>query len=142
MSHPPVENHPLRPVHRALAGLTGLFLVLFGVLGLVETADAGAFARLSSTALGIRTNLAFSVFALVVGALALGATLIGRNVDAFANKVLGVVLWLVGTAVLAALRTDVNIFNGTVTAVIVLYLAGVVLLTAGLYSRVAVRARA
>ncbi|GGJ92505.1 hypothetical protein GCM10010123_22990 [Pilimelia anulata] len=135
-SHPTVENHPLRPLHRTLAGLTGLFLVVFGVLGLVETADAGAFDRLSATVFGVKTNLAFSVLALVAGLVALAATAIGRNVDARLYQWLGYLLFVVGLAAVAVMQTDGNIINATITGCVVIFLAGTVLLVAGLYSRV------
>ena len=42
MGHNPV-NHPLRPVYRALGGFTGLYFVVFGVVGLIQTAGDGLF---------------------------------------------------------------------------------------------------
>lgn len=137
MSHPPVENHPLRPLHRAAAALTGAFLALFGALGVVGTASEQLFARLPQTALGIKTNLAFSAFALVAGLLALLAVAVGRNVDARVNKWLGYLLLIAGSVMLGLMQTEGNLFNATVTGVVVVYLAGTVLLVTGLYSRVA-----
>ncbi|GGK30728.1 hypothetical protein GCM10010124_24300 [Pilimelia terevasa] len=135
-SHSAVENHPLRPLHRTLAGLTGGFLAVFGVLGLVETGDAGAFDRLSATVLGIKTNVAFSVVALLVGLVVLAVTAIGRNLDARVNTWLAYLLFVLGSVMLALMQTEGNVLNATITSTVVVYLAGCVLLTAGLYSRV------
>ena len=40
MAHNPI-NHPLRPIYRGLALLAGVYLVAFGVVGLIVTAGSG-----------------------------------------------------------------------------------------------------
>ena len=67
MAHTPV-NHPARPIYRALGGLTGLYLVVFGVLGVVASAGNDVFAQDDTAVLGQGTNLGFSL--LVVAARA------------------------------------------------------------------------
>ena len=44
MGHNPV-NHPAQPIWRAISGLTGLYLVIFGVLGVIETAGNDFFSH-------------------------------------------------------------------------------------------------
>ncbi|HEU5109531.1 MAG TPA: DUF4383 domain-containing protein, partial [Micromonosporaceae bacterium] len=77
MAHTPV-NHPLRPLYRVLAGLTGLYVLLFGIIGVMETAGTELFGHPSAYALGLRTNLAFSIISIVAGLIIVVATVIGR----------------------------------------------------------------
>jgi hypothetical protein len=135
MAHTPV-NHPLRPVYRALGALTGLYLVIFGVVGLITTGGNGLFAVDNGSALGQGTNLAWSLVAIVLGAAVLGASVLGRNIDVAVNTYVGWTLLVVGTAMLCLLRTEINIFNFSVATVIVTYLLGLVLIQAGMYSKV------
>jgi hypothetical protein len=138
MAHFPV-NHPMRPLYRALGGLAGLYLVVFGIMGLLRTASAGFFAHSTPHTIGQGTNLAWSIICIVLGAAVLIGTAIGRNLDVAADTYIGWGLIGVGTVMLALLRTQANLFNFSVTTVIVTYLVGLALLTAGLYSRVAAR---
>jgi hypothetical protein len=134
MSHIPV-NHHLRPLYRVLAGLAAVYLVVFGVAGAVQTGGGGLFARDAVSALGLRTNLAFSLASIVAGALILIAVLIGRNVDAFVNLWGGVGFMVAGLAGLALLQTDLNVFNFSVATVIVSFVIGTLLFSAGMYGR-------
>src|SRR5262245_60612838 len=84
MSHIPV-NHHLRPLYRTLAAFAAVYLVLFGVAGTVQSGGGALFARDDVSALGLRTNLAFSVASIVAGALILLAVFVGRNVDYVVN---------------------------------------------------------
>ena len=61
---------PPAALYRVLAALAGLYVLVFGVLGFFETRDA-EFDRGSMTALGLRTNLAFSLASIVAGAVIL-----------------------------------------------------------------------
>ncbi|RKR88638.1 uncharacterized protein DUF4383 [Micromonospora pisi] len=136
MAHNPV-NHPARPIYRAIGGLTGLYLVIFGVLGLVETSGSELFAQDQTiTVLGQGTNLGHSALAAVLGVLVLIGTGIGRNVDATLNKWIGYLLMVVSLAGLAVIRTDANYLNYTIPGVVVTMLLGLVLLMAGMYGRV------
>ncbi|MBE1486900.1 DUF4383 domain-containing protein [Plantactinospora soyae] len=135
MGHNPV-NHPARPIYRAIGGLTGVYLVLFGVLGIVETSGGEFFAQDETAVLGQGTNLGNSVISAVLGVIILAVALIGRNVDAAVNKVLGYALMAFGLAGLAVLRTDANYLNFTIATTIVLMIIGQVLLVAGMYGKV------
>lgn len=134
-SHFPV-NHPLRPTYRALGGLTGLYLVIFGILGAIETSGDDFFAQGDATALWQGTNLGHSVISIAVGLILLIGTAVGRNVDAAVNKAIGYGLAALGLAALAVLRTDANYLNFTMATVIVTMVSGLVLLLAAMYGKV------
>jgi len=135
MGHNPI-NHPARPIYRAIGGLTGGYLVLFGALGIVETSGGEFFAQDEILVLGQGTNLGGSVISVGLGLIILIAALIGRNIDTAINKWFGYGLMALGLAGLAVLRTDANYLNFSVATTIVLMLLGQVLLLAGMYGKV------
>lgn len=134
MSHIPV-NHRLRPLYRALAVLIGLYLLVFGVIGLIQTWGDPFFGRGDVEVLGLKTNPAFALLSIVAGVLVLGASIYGRNVDYFLNMIAGGVFMFVGVFGLVIVRTDLNKLNFTVATCVVSSLIGAALLTAGLYGR-------
>jgi hypothetical protein len=136
MAHTPV-NHPLRPIYRALGALTGLYLIVFGVVGIIVTADDGLFGSAGDKVLGQRANLFWSIISLLIGAIVLIATVIGRNSDVEVDKYFGWGLLGVGSYELAVTRTDANFLDFSIVTVIVTYLIGLILITVGLYSKVA-----
>lgn len=125
MAHNPI-NHPARPIYRVISGLIGLYLVLFGALGLFV--DGRVF--------GQGTNVANSLVSIALGAIILIATVVGRNLDAAVNKYLGYGLMALGLLTLAFLRTDANVLDHTVSTSIVWMLLGITLLMAGMYGKV------
>jgi hypothetical protein len=133
-SHFPV-NHPLRPTYRALGGLTGLYLVVFGILGLIEASGDEFFAQNDTEALWQGTNLGHSVISIAVGLIILIGIAIGRNVDTAINKWSGYGLAALSLAGLAVMRTDANYLNFTMPTVIVTMALALVLLTAGMYGK-------
>nr|BFE67735.1 hypothetical protein GCM10020092_010360 [Actinoplanes digitatis] len=136
MAHNPV-NHPLRPIYRALSALASAYLVVFGIFGVIQTADEGLFGNGDDRVLGQHTNLFWSFASLALGAIVLLATAIGRNVDTEVDKVIGWGLLVVGSYGLAVIRTDANFLNFSVSTVVVTYLVGLALIMAGLYTKVA-----
>lgn len=137
MGHNPV-NHPLRPVYRAIAGLTGLYLLVFGIMGAIATAADGLFGRNTERVFGQQTNLAWSVLSAVAGLVVLAALALGRNLDVAVDTYLGWSLLVVGVAMMALMRTDANLFNFSMSTVLVTFGAGLLLITAGLYSKTVV----
>jgi hypothetical protein len=125
MAHNPI-NHPARPIYRVISGLIGLYLVLFGALGLFV--DGRVF--------GQGTNVANSLVSIALGAIILIATVIGRNLDAAVNKYLGYGLMALGLLTLAFLRTDANVLDHTVSTSVVWMLLGITLLMSGMYGKV------
>jgi hypothetical protein len=133
--HTPV-NHPLRPFYRALAAIAGLYLVVFGVLGLVGSDGEKAFGRSELSVLGQRTNLTFAVICLIVGVVVVAGVLIGRNLDVAVNTYLGWTLLALGTLSMLFSHTDLNVLNFSILTCVVSYVVGLVLVTAGLYGKV------
>lgn len=135
MSHIPV-NHPLRPLYRVLSAITALYVLLFGIVGMIAARGTDPFARIDTTALGLRTNLAFSVISVVVGVVILISAFIGRNVDRVVYLGAGVLFMVAGTIMMLLLHTDSNFLNFSIATCIVSYIIGIVLFTAGLYAKV------
>lgn len=135
MAHTPV-NHPARPIYRAIGGLTGLYLVAFGVLGVVTTLGDDLFAQDDTKVLGQGANLAFSALSLLIGAAVLAGTALGRNRDVAINQWTAYGLLVLSLFELAFLQTDVNIFNFSVATVVVTMVLGLVLLMVGMYGKV------
>jgi hypothetical protein len=142
MTHLPV-NHRFRPVYRALAALSGLYVLVFGIAGVAQTGDYGFFEQHGTPAvLGLHANRAFAILSIVAGAIVVGSAVIGGNVDRWVNLVGGVVFLLSGFVMMVLLRTDLNLLGFTMTTCIVSFVIGLVLFTAGLYGRVATTDRA
>ena len=136
MAHNPV-NHPLRPLYRALSALAGAYLVLFGILNAIVTGDEGLFGHAGDRVLGQEANLFWSIVCVLVGAIVLIATVIGRNADTVVDWYFGWGLLVVGSYELATIRTDANFLDFSVSTVVVTYLVGLVLIMAAYYSKVA-----
>ncbi|WP_326549479.1 DUF4383 domain-containing protein [Micromonospora sp. NBC_01813] len=134
MSHTPV-NHPARPIYRAIAALTGLYLAIFGVLGVATTLGDAPFAQDDTRVLGQGANLGFSALCLLLGVIVLAGVGLGRNIDTAINKALAWALMALSLAELAVLRTDANFLNFTVSTCVVVMTIGLVLLMAGMYGK-------
>ncbi|GGO03602.1 DUF4383 domain-containing protein [Micromonospora parathelypteridis] len=135
MAHTPV-NHPARPIYRAIGGLTGLYLVVFGVLGIITSTGNEILAQDDTQVLGQGTNLGFSLLTVLVGIVVLIGTALGRNIDVAINQWLAYALMVVSLAGLAFIRTDANFFNFSITTVMVVMAAALVLLMVGMYGKV------
>jgi len=136
MAHTPV-NHPLRPLYRTLAVLAGAYLIVFGVVGLIVASGNGLFGRPDDRVLGQGANLFWSIVALIIGAVVVVVTVIGRNLDTEVNKFIGWGLLVLGTYELAVSRTDANFLKFTIATVIATYLVGLILILASQYTKVA-----
>ncbi|MFI5926920.1 DUF4383 domain-containing protein [Micromonospora sp. NPDC051543] len=135
MAHTPI-NHPARPIYRAIGGLTGLYLVVFGVLGIIASAGNEVLAQDDTRVLGQGTNLGFSLLSVLLGLVVLVGAALGRNIDVAVNQWMAYALMVIGLGGLAFIRTDANIFNFSVVTVMVLLSASLVLLMAGMYGKV------
>lgn len=135
-AHFPI-NHHLRPLYRLLCVVAGLYMLVFGVVGFVQTSGKPFFTQDEAEwVLGLRTNPAFSLLSLVAGVVVLGANLIGRNLAHYINQLAGVVLTVVGMAMLALMQTEANIFAFSMVNVIVTFILAGITGTASLYDRV------
>jgi hypothetical protein len=135
MSHLPVD-HPLRGLYRGLALLTGVLLVVFGIVGYVQTADLPFFDQDGQRVLGLTTNPAFALLSLVFGAVVTVAALIGRNLDVPVYHVVGWIFIVAGLVMLCVIRTDVNYLASSIANANVSFVVGLLLATAGLYGTV------
>ncbi|MGC4771243.1 DUF4383 domain-containing protein [Micromonospora sp. DT44] len=135
MAHTPI-NHPARPIYRAIGGLTGLYLVVFGVLGIIASAGNEVLAQDDTRVLGQGTNLGFSLLSVLLGLVVLVGAALGRNIDVAVNQWMAYALMVIGLGGLAFIRTDANVFNFSVVTVMVLLAASLVLLMAGMYGKV------
>jgi hypothetical protein len=135
-AHFPI-NHPLRPLYRVLSALAGLYMLVVGVVGFVQTSGAPFFTRSEAEwVLGLRTNPAFAVLSIVAGAVVLGANLVGRNLAHQVNQLAGIVMTVVGMGSLALLQTEANVFAFSMVNVIVTFILAGIFGTASLYDRV------
>ncbi len=139
MSHIPV-NHPLRPLYRASCALIGVYVLVFGLIGVAQTSGTPLFDQATvHRVLGLRTNLAFAVLSVVAGVGILIACVVGRNVDRWAFLIGGIAFMTVGMLMLGLLRTSANFLSFSMVNCIVSFLFGSVLFAAGLYGKSAPR---
>jgi hypothetical protein len=135
MAHIPV-NHPLRPLYRALTALAGLYILIFGIIGLTKTGGQALFSQDHLPwVLGLRTNLAFSILSIAGGIVMLAAVVIGRNIDHYMEIGAGFVFMLAGLVMLALLQTNANFLGFSMVNVIVSFVLGMVVFAAGLYGK-------
>ncbi|MFU8870761.1 DUF4383 domain-containing protein [Micromonospora sp. SL4-19] len=135
MVHLPV-NHPARPFYRVLAGLIGVYILAFGVYGVVLTWDTGLFGRGNDWSLGLRTNLAFSIVSVIFGAFLLIGASRRSNLGHYMNLTAGVVFLFTALLMMSLLQTTANFLNFSMSTVIVSLIFGLVLLGTGLYDKV------
>ncbi|MEV6785184.1 DUF4383 domain-containing protein [Streptomyces sp. NPDC051098] len=131
--HLPVD-HRLSRVYRVGAGLMGLILIAFGILGLID--KIGFFDTEGDTVAGLSTNGALSVLSICVGALLLVGMVMGGNVASTMNMVLGVLFVASGFVNLALLDTGFNPLAFEIQNVLFSFVVGLMLMTFGMYGRV------
>jgi len=135
MAHIPV-NHHLRSLYRVLAAACGLYVLVFGIVGLIETSGLDFFAQDGLPwILGLRANGAFAVLSFVAGAVIVFGAFVGRNIDHLINLVGGIVFLVAGMAMMVLMQTDLNFLGFTMSTCIVSFIIGMALLSAGLYGK-------
>ncbi|AKH82196.1 hypothetical protein AA958_08090 [Streptomyces sp. CNQ-509] len=134
--HLPVDHH-LSNVYRVGAGLAGLFLLVFGILGLIDR--IGFFDTGGHQTLGLNSNGALSVLSIVAGVVLLYGMVRGGNFASTLNMVLGGLFVLSGFVNLAVLDTSWNFFAFRMQNVLFSFILGVVLAMFGMYGRVSGR---
>lgn len=131
--HLPVD-HRLNTVYRIGAGLMGLVLLAFGILGLIN--KVGYFDTEGDTVAGLNTNGTLSVLSICVGLLLFAGMVIGGNFASTLNMVFGVLFILSGFVNLGLLDTDANFLAFQIQNVMFSFIYGVLLMTFGMYGRV------
>ncbi|MEU7042611.1 DUF4383 domain-containing protein [Streptomyces varsoviensis] len=127
-------DHRLSQVYRAGAGLTGLVLLAFGILGLID--KVGFFSTRGDTVAELNTNGALSVLSIAVGVLLFVGMVIGGNFASTLNIVLGALFVLSGFVNLALLDSRYNFLAFRIQNVLFSFVVGVLLLIFGMYGRV------
>ncbi|MFZ3469974.1 DUF4383 domain-containing protein [Streptomyces sp. 4.24] len=127
-------DHKLSKVYRVGAGLTGLLLVVFGVLGLIDR--VGFFDTGGDTVLALNTNGALSVLSICIGALLFTGMVIGGSFASTLNIVLGLLFIASGFLNLALLDTGLNFLAFHIPNVLFSFVVGVMLMWFGMYGRV------
>jgi hypothetical protein len=130
----PTDN-PLNRVYRVGAAVIGVGLLVFGILGYFNQLPFFDTAG-GDKVVGLSTNVLLSTISVVVGTTLVIGAVVGGNLCAELNFVIGVLFLLSGLANLAFLRTSLNILNFDMPNVIFSFVAGLLLLTFGLYGRV------
>ncbi|MFJ8748911.1 DUF4383 domain-containing protein [Streptomyces sp. NPDC102441] len=131
--HLPVD-HGLSQVYRVGAGLMGLLLVAFGILGLIDR--IGFFDTGGDTVAGLNTNGALSILSICVGLLLFVGMVIGGNFASTLNMVLGIAFILSGFVNLALLDTGLNFLAFQMQNVLFSFVVGLLLMMFGMYGRV------
>ncbi|MEV0118531.1 DUF4383 domain-containing protein [Streptomyces sp. NPDC050844] len=131
--HLPVD-HRLSTVYRVGAGLMGLVLLAFGILGLIDR--IGFFDTQGDTVATLNTNGALSVLSICVGLLLFVGMVIGGNFASTLNMSLGVLFVLSGFVNLALLESDYNFLAFEIQNVLFSFVVGVLLMVFGMYGRV------
>lgn len=131
--HLPVD-HRLSRFYRVGAGLMGLVLVAFGILGLIDR--IGFFDTRGDTIAGLNTNGALSVLSITVGLLLFVGMVIGGNFASTLNMVLGILFILSGFVNLALLDRSFNPLAFRIPNVLFSFVVGLMLMFFGMYGRV------
>jgi hypothetical protein len=135
MAHIPV-NHPLRRLYKTLTAFAGLFILVFGIVGLVKTHGTPLFSQDNlPRVFGLRTNLAFAILSIAGGGVMLAAVIVGRNLDHYMEIAAGGVFILVGLVELVLLQTNANFLGFSMVNCVVSFILGMVVFAAGLYGK-------
>lgn len=136
MVHLPI-NHPLQPLFRVLAGLVGVYVLAFGILGVFQTGGRPFFAQDGLPyVLGLHANRAFAILSIVVGVILVVGAVLGGNLHQIMSLWGSGVFLVAGLIMLVLERTDFNFLGFTPITSVVSFLIGIVLLLSGLYGKV------
>ncbi|MGP3976998.1 DUF4383 domain-containing protein [Streptomyces sp. 8N114] len=127
-------HHKLSRIYRVGAGLVGVILTVFGVLGLTD--NIGLFDIGGDRVAGLNTNGALSVLSIVVGLLLFSGMVRGGNFASSLNITFGGLFLLSGFVNLALLETRFNVLAFELQNVLFSFVVGLLLLVFGMYGRV------
>lgn len=127
-------NHALRPFYRLLAAAVSVYLIVFGAVAYGATGGRPTFTQDQTVVtMGLRANRGFAEISVIAGVVILLAILVGHNVDHWIAVLGGVGFMLAGGAMMALMRTDANVLGFAMANCVVSFLAGTLLLAAGVY---------
>lgn len=127
-------DHRLARVYRFGAGLGGVFLLVFGILGLLGR--PGFLDTQGDRVAGMSSNGLLGLLSVLVGLVLMAGAVIGGNVASWINMVVGTVFVLAGFVGLAIISTGANFLAFGMTNVIFSFGFGLVVATFGMYGRV------
>ncbi|MBR8744940.1 DUF4383 domain-containing protein [Nocardiopsis sp. MG754419] len=120
-------------VYRVGAGLTGLFLIGFGIAGLLIRLPL--FDTQGQVIAGLSTNGALSFLSIAIGSLLVGAMVLGGTFASNVCVAVGVSFVGSGLVNLYLMSTDFNILAFSMPNVIFSFGVGLVVMTFGMYGR-------
>ncbi|MEW2070169.1 DUF4383 domain-containing protein, partial [Streptomyces sp. NPDC007346] len=127
-------DHRLATVYRIGAGLCGVILLVFGVLGF--THRLGFFETSGAQVAGLSTNGLLSLISVVVGLALIAGAVVGGNLASMVNMTVGTLFLLSGFGHIFVLDKGVNILGFGMSNVIFSFVMGLLILTFGMYGRV------
>ncbi|MFD0635009.1 DUF4383 domain-containing protein [Catenulispora yoronensis] len=131
--HLPVD-HRLRRVYRWGSILSAVTLLVFGILGLLDSIPF--FSTQGERVMGMSSNGLLSVTSIVVGVFLLIAAKIGGDFASTVNMVMGGVFILAGLLGLAVMDTKANFLAFGLSNVFFSFIVGLIMMTFGMYGRV------
>ncbi|MEU0376171.1 MULTISPECIES: DUF4383 domain-containing protein [Streptomyces] len=127
-------DHRLATVYRIGAGLCGVILLVFGILGFAD--QLSFFDTNGSQVAGLSTNGVLSLISVVVGLVLIAGAVIGGNVASMVNMTVGTLFLLSGFVHIFILDKGANILDFGMPNVIFSFVMGLLILTFGMYGRV------
>lgn len=132
--HPTPARHRVHTVHRVSIAVLGVFLLVFGVLGLTQRlaflSDQGAIV------MGLSTNGLLATISVVVALVLLAAAVRGGPTASAAGVVFGVLFIASGLANMLVLGSGLNMLAFRLSNVIFSLVVGMALLFIGAYGRI------
>jgi hypothetical protein len=132
--HPAVAHHRVHTVHRVSIAALGLFLLVFGVLGL--TRRLAFLATQGAIVMGLSTNGLLATISVLVALVLIAAAVRGGPTASGAGIVFGVLFILSGLANTVVLGSGLNMLAFHLSNVVFSLLIGMALLFVGAYGRI------
>ena len=128
-------THPIHTVHRVGIGAVGLFLLLFGSVGLIRRLPFASVR--GQMVVGLSTNGLLATISLVVCVVLIAAAIRGGHAASTVGMVIGALFLISGVANIFLIGTTMNMLAFRLSNVIFSLVVGMVLLFTGAYGRIA-----
>lgn len=126
-------DHAIWRIHRIGSAVLGAMLLTFGVLGFGGRLEY--FSTTGEDVLGLSTNGLLSTISVVVGVLLLAAAIVGGSRSSDVNVLAGALFMAGGLVNMFLIGTQYNLLAFEMPNVVFSFVAGLVMLTLGLYGR-------
>ncbi|MBB0232749.1 DUF4383 domain-containing protein [Streptomyces calidiresistens] len=127
-------DHHLATVHRRGAALSGVVLMVFGILGFADR--LAFFDTTGQQILGLSGNGLLSLISVTVGSLLIVGAFVGGDFASTLNMTVGGLFVLSGFVHLAILERSINILAFRMPNVLFGFAMGLMILTFGMYGRI------